>query len=85
MKNPFGDQQIPEPPGSYQKVKERIYRKVSADINDKLKLMLQNSYERALGAESIVLIRSERKRLLSQITQMVMEDIIKKLDGGSAK
>jgi len=47
--------------------------------------MLQNSYERALGAESIVLTRSERKRLLSQITQMVMEDILKKFNGGSAK
>jgi len=78
MKNPFGNQQIPEPPGSYHKVKERIYKKVSADVNDKLKLMLQNSYEHALSAESIVLTRSERNRLFSQIVSMVMEDILKK-------
>lgn len=78
MKNPFGDQQIPEPPGSYQNVKERIYKKVSADINDKLKLMLQNSYESALSAENIVLSRPERKRLFSQIVNMVMDDILGK-------
>jgi len=78
MKNPFGDQQIPEPPGSYRNVKERIYKKVSAEVSYKLKPMLQISFENALGAESVVLSRSERKRLFAQIVSMVMEDILKK-------
>lgn len=30
MKNPFGDQQVP---GSYDNLKERMYKKVSANIN----------------------------------------------------
>jgi hypothetical protein len=77
MKNPFGDQQIPEPPGSYENVKERIYKKVSAEVNHKLKPMLQNSYENALSTESIMLTRSERDRLFSQIVKMVMEDLVK--------
>jgi len=78
MKNPFGDQQIPEPPGSYQNVKERIYKKVSAEVSYKLKQMLQISFENALSAESVVLSRSERNRLFSQIVNMVMDDILKK-------
>jgi hypothetical protein len=65
MKNPFGNQQIPEPPGSYEKVQERIYKRVSAEVNHKLKPMLQISYENALSAESIMLTRSERDRLFS--------------------
>jgi len=77
MKNPFGDQQIPEPPGSYQNVKERIYKKVSAEVSYKLKPMLQISFENALGAESVILSRSERKRLFAQIVNMVMDDILK--------
>lgn len=77
MKNPFGDQKIPEPPGSYENVKERIYKKVSAEVNHKLRPMLQNSYENALSAESVMLTRSERDRLFSQIVKMVMEDLVK--------
>jgi hypothetical protein len=77
MKNPFGDQQIPEPPGSYENLKERIYKKVSTELSYKLKPMLQNSYANALSAESIMLTRSERDRLFSQIVKMVMEDLVK--------
>lgn len=76
MKNPFGDQQHP---GSYDNLKERMYKKVSADINEQLFRDLQNAYERALGEENIVLSRPERKRLFSQIIGMVMEDMQKKL------
>jgi hypothetical protein len=39
--------------------------------------MLQNSYANALSAESIMLTRSERDRLFSQIVKMVMEDLVK--------
>jgi len=82
MKNPFGDQKIP---GSYHNLKERIYKKVSGEVNDKIFGVLQNAYENALNAENIVLTRPERNRLFSQITKMVMEDMVKKLNPPSAK
>ena len=79
MKNPFGDQQVP---GSYHNLKERMYKKVSANVNDQILGVLQKAYEDALYEENIVLSRAERKRLFSQIVKMVMEDVLKKVDGG---
>ena len=79
MKNPFGDQQVP---GSYRNLKERMYKKVSANVNDRISGILQKAYEDALYEENIVLSRAERKRLFSQIVKMVMEDVLKKVDGG---
>jgi hypothetical protein len=77
MKNPFGDQNIP---GDYRNLKERMYKKVSADVKDQayqLLINLQNSCENALNSENVVLARAERKRLFSQIVKMVMEDVLK--------
>jgi hypothetical protein len=81
MKNPFGDQQVP---GSYHNLKERMYKKVSSDVNDKIFGIFQNAYENALNAENVVLSRPERKRLFSQILRLVMEDMLKKLDDRSS-
>ena len=75
MKNPFGDQQIP---GSFQNIKERMYRKVSDSAYDQILGILQSSYEKALGEENIVLSRAERKRLFNQIVKMLTEDILRK-------
>ena len=77
MKNPFGDQQLP---GSYHNLKERMYKKVSGDVNDQILGILQKAYENALDEENVVLSRPERKRLFSQIIGMVMEDMQKKLE-----
>jgi hypothetical protein len=77
MKNPFGDQQVP---GSYHNLKERMYKKVLANVNDQILGILQKAYENALYGENIVLSRAERQRLFSQIVKMVMEDMLKKLD-----
>jgi len=76
MKNPFGDQKIP---GSYHNLKERMYKKVSEDVNEQLFKDLRNAYERALNEENVLLALPERKRLLSQIIGMIMEDMQKKL------
>ena len=81
MKNPFGDQQVP---GSYHNLKERMYKKVSENVNEQITEIIINAYENALTEENVVLSRPERKRLLSQITKMVMEDILKKIDGSSS-
>ena len=81
MKNPFGDQQVP---GSYHNLKERMYKKISANVNEQIRGIMVKAYENALNEENVILTRPERKHLLSQITKMVMEDILKKFDGGSS-
>ena len=77
MKNPFGDQPVP---GSYQNIKERMYKRVSGAIHDQIVGILQSSYERALEEENVVLSRPERKRLFGQIVKMLMEDLLKKIE-----
>lgn len=72
MKNPFGDQKVP---GDYRNLKERMYKKVSAEVNDQISAILKNAYENALNEEIVILTRPERKRLFSQIVEMVMNDI----------
>jgi hypothetical protein len=79
MKNPFGDQQVP---GSYDNLKERMYKKVFTNVNGQILEIMVKAYENALDEENVVLSRPERKRLLSQIVKMVMEDLLKKVDGG---
>jgi hypothetical protein len=78
MKNPFGDQQVP---GSYENLKERMYKKVSSGVNEQIRAIMVKAYENALNEENVILSRPERKRLFSQITKMVMEDIIGKQHG----
>ena len=76
MKNPFGDQEVP---GSYQNIKERMYKKVSGTTHDQILGVLQSSFEKALEEENVVLSRPERKRLFGQIVKMLMEDLLKKI------
>jgi hypothetical protein len=80
MKNPFGDQKIP---GSYNNLKERMYKKVSGNVNEQILAIMMKAYEDALHEENVVLSRPERKRLFSQIVKMVMEDMLKKIDDTS--
>jgi len=76
MKNPFGDQQVP---GSYHNLKERMYKKVSADVNEQIRQVMVKAYEASLNEENIMLTRPERNRLLSQISKMVFDDVLKSL------
>jgi len=82
MKNPFGDQQVP---GSYHNLKERMYKKVSANVNEQILEITVKAYESALYEENVALSRPERKRLLSQIVKLLMDDLLKKLDSTSAE
>jgi hypothetical protein len=75
MKNPFGDQQVP---GSYHNLKERMYKKVSGNVNEQIREIMVKAYENALNEENVVLSRPERNLLFSQIVTMVMDDILKK-------
>lgn len=76
MKNPFGDQQLP---GSYENLKERLYKRVSGEVGDRMFRDMQSAYENALSEANVVLSRPERKRLFSQVITMVMEDMVKRL------
>ena len=81
MKNPFGPEQYPLP--SYVNLKKRMLQNVkAAKVNDQIFQVVQKAYEQALRMENVVLSRPERERLLSQILKSVLEDMIKKLDGG---
>ena len=75
MKNPFGDQQVP---GSYHNLKERMYKKVLAEVNEPIRSIMVKAYESALNEENVMLTRPERQRLFSQIVKMVMDDILGK-------
>lgn len=82
MKNPFGDQKIP---GSYHNLKERMFKKVkAAKVDEQFLTIMMKAYEDALYEENVALSRPERKRLFSQIVQMITEDVLKKLDHSSS-
>ena len=77
MKNPFGDQQVP---GSYENLKERKYKKVSANVNEQISEIMMKAFESALNEENVVLSRPERQRLLAQVSALTLKDILKKFD-----
>ena len=81
MLNPFGSQQVP---GSYVNLQKRMLQRVqSAKIDDQIFEVVTRAYEVALNEEGILLSRPERKRLLSQILKLVLEDMTRKLDDRS--
>ena len=82
MLNPFA----PQPdPGSYMDLRKRMFQHVQLLlVNDKIFDVVKNAYDHALISEDVVLSRAERDRMLSQIMKMVLEDILKKLDGRSS-
>ena len=78
MLNPFGSQQVP---GSYVNLQKRMLQRVqSAKVDDQIFEVVKQAYEVALNEEGILLSRPERKRLLSQLLKLVLEDMMKKLD-----
>jgi len=72
MKNPFGDQKVP---GDYYNLKERMYKKISANVSEQIRSMMVNAYENALNEENVILTRSERSRLFTQIAKMIFDDL----------
>ncbi len=78
MQNPFGSQ--PDS-GSYIDLKKRMLERIqSFKVNDQIFEVIQVAYEDALKQEQIILSSPERKRMLSQILRLVLEDMIRKLD-----
>ena len=67
--------------GSYVNLQRRIFQRVqSSGINDQIIESVRKSYEDAVNAEIIVLSRSEKRRLFSQVVKLVLEDMLKELD-----
>ena len=81
MQNPFGSQ--PDS-GSYMDLKKQMLQRIlSFNINHQILEVLQVAYEDALKEEHVILSSPERKRMLSQISKSVLEEMIKKLDDGT--
>ena len=82
MKNPFAPQHIPDP---YFELQKRMLQKVQeAQVNDQIFEVVQKAYDDVINKENIVLSRKERKRLLAQILKSVLEDMLKKFEGGTS-
>ena len=72
--------------GSYVSLQKRIFQRVqSSEINKQIIEAVRRSYEDAIIAENVELDHAERKRLLSQILKLVLEDLNRKLDGDSTQ
>lgn len=84
MLNPFGTQREPNL-FSYVNLQKRMYRRVqSANVNDQIFLAVMKAYEDALSAEQIFLTRPERTPMLYQILKKVLDDMLRKMNKGSA-
>jgi hypothetical protein len=81
MLNPFGSQQVP---GSYLNLQKRMLQRLkSAKIDDQIFEVVKRAYEVALDEEGILLSRPERKRLLSRLLKLLLEDMTRRLDDRS--
>jgi hypothetical protein len=77
----FGPLGFPQS-GSYFDLKKRVTQRMqSAKVNDEIFKAAANIFEQTLNSENIVLSRSEKNRLLSQILKSVLTDMLTKLDG----
>ena len=77
MQSSFGSQ--PDA-GSYVNLRKRLFQSVqSANLNQQIIEVIK----KALEAENIVLSRPERKRLFSEIVNLVSEDLTRKLGDAS--
>ena len=82
MSNLFGGQ--PDP-GSYMDLKKRMLQRIqSFKVGDQIIEVLQVAYEDALKEEHVILSSPERKRMLSQISRAVLEEMLRKLDDRNA-
>jgi len=81
MLNPFGSN---NDAGSYFNLQKRILQRVqSSGINEKIVEIIRGAYEDAINAENVVLSGPERRRLFSQVSKLILEDVNKKLDESS--
>ena len=71
---------------SYGQLRARIRQAAQdAGIEDQIFTLVQGAFEQTLRAESIVLSRSERKRLLRDVLKDVLTDMLAEIDGPQQK
>jgi len=81
MVNPFGPNKNTD---FHVNLQKRIFQCIQAsEIDNQIIETIRKSYEDAINAENIELSLAERKRLLSQILRLVLEDLNRKFDDGS--
>jgi hypothetical protein len=81
--NPFGPQPDPNQ-YSYTHLKKRILQDIkAAKIDDQIFELVQKAYEAALKQGNVVVLLPglEKQRLLAEIMNQVLSDMIQKLDG----
>ena len=79
MQNPFDPD--PESSHSYANLRQKLLALVRGKrVYDQIFQVVQNAYEEALHEENIVLSRTERKRMFSQILRAMLADMVRKLD-----
>ncbi len=70
--------------GSYVNLQKRIFQRVqSSEVENQIFETVRKFYEDAINEENIDLSSAERKRLLSQILKLILEDLNNKLGEGS--
>ena len=68
----------------YDDFQKRIVRRLKSEkIQHQILEKLATSFDAILADENIIVSRTERKRLLTQVTRDILEDMLKKLDNSS--
>ena len=68
----------------YDDFQKRIVRRLKSEkIQHQILEKLATTFDAVLADENIIVSRTERKRLLTQVTRDILEDMLKKLDGSS--
>jgi hypothetical protein len=71
-------------PGVYFNPKRRIFQRIqSAKVEEQIKEVVTKIYEDAITAENVMLSHSERRRLFSQVLELILEDMVGKSDNDS--
>lgn len=68
-------------PGSYTELRGRVLNGMrTAGIGDQVFELVQTAYERVLSAETLVLSRVEKRRLLADVLKSVLHEMNGRLD-----
>lgn len=66
--------------GPYDDIEKRMIQRIqAAKLEEKILAIVQTKYEEELARRSIVLSRSDRKRLFQQVLKTVLNDTLGKL------
>ena len=68
-------------PGSYTELRGRVLSSMrTAGIDDQVFELVRDAYEQVLSAQTLVLSRAEKRRLLADVLKSVLEEMNRRLD-----